>query len=353
MFGLKRASKELVGVDIGSSSVKAVQLRKKGRSFELANVGLAEVSPDAVVDGAIMDALSVSSAIQKVFSDNRIEISQVATSVSGSAVMVKRITVPAESEEQLAEAVPAEAQRQLSSDPSELNLDYQLLGPALAPKALDVMLVAARREKVSGYTGVLSQAGKTPMVVDVDVFALQNAFENSYEPPPDQIFALLNVGASLTNVNIVRDGVPLFTRDIAVGGSQYTEALRKAFDLSFEEAEAVKLGGEHPKVTAEQRQSALQSVSGSVVAELRRTFNFFNQLTDAGSVDRIYVGGGTARLAGLAERIQDELKIPVEILDPLRRIGVPASGFDAEYVAALAPRLTVAVGLALRSFDAT
>lgn len=350
MWGLK-TSRDLVGVDIGSSSVKAVQLRKKGRQVELVNAGIADLSPDAIVDGAIMDTLSVSAAITKVFDENQIGTRNVATSVSGSAVMVKRITVAATSEEDLAAAIPGEAQRQLSAGPAELNLDYQLLGPSTAPNALEVMLVAARREKVSGYTGVLSQAGKRPQVIDVDAFAVQNSFENGYQPPPDQTFALLNIGASQMNVNIVCNGVPLFARDIPFGGMQFTEALQKSLDLSYEEAEKVKLGEEHPKVTAEARDAALASVSQSLVAEIRGTFSFFRQMTGAANIDRIYLSGGTARLAGLAERVEQALAIPVEILDPLRGISVIPNDFDAGELARLSPRLAVAVGLALRSFD--
>lgn len=350
MWGFKR-SKELVGVDIGSSSVKAVQLRRRRGRCELVNVGVADLAPDAVVEGSIMDALSVSGVIQKVFDENHITARNVATSVSGSSVVVKRITVAAAPEQDLAATIPSEAQRQLAFDPSELNISYQVLGPAQTPNALDVMLVAARREKVSNYTSVLSQVGKKPTVVDVDAFALENVFEAGYEPPPDQTCALLNLGASLTNVNIVRNGIPLLTRDIPVGGKQYTEALQKALDLSFDEAERVKLGQEMPQVSAEARKSALQAVSANLVAEIQKTFSFLRQMSGAETIDRIYLAGGTARIEGLAERVQEELEIPVEVLNPLRQIQVSAEEFDSQYIADLAPRLAVAVGLALRSFD--
>ncbi|HUI43631.1 MAG TPA: type IV pilus assembly protein PilM [Terriglobia bacterium] len=346
-----KTDRDLVGVDIGTSSVKAVQLRKKGREIELVSAGLADLSPDAIVDGAIMDTLSVSAAISKVFHDNHISTRRVATSVSGSAVMVKRIGVTAASQEELAEAVPAEARRQLSSDPAELNLDYQLLGPGSSPNVLDVMLVAARREKVSAYTGVLSQAGKKPQLIDIDGFAVQNAFETGYQPPPDSTLALLNVGASQMNVNIVSNGVPVFARDIPFGGMQYTEALQKALEVSFEEAEKLKRGEEHPKVTAEARDAVLASVTQNLVAEIRGTFNFFRQMTGSAAIDRIYLSGGTARLAGLAERVEQELAIPVEILDPLRGIAANPANFEADKLARLSPQLAVAVGLALRSFD--
>lgn len=347
----RKAKNALVGLDIGSSSIKVVQLRKKGRQIELAALGLAELGPDAVVDGAIMDALGISSAIQRIFDENQIESGNVATSVSGTAVIVKRVNVAVGTEAELPGAVPAEAERQLSSSVSELNLTYQLLGPAAAMRALDVLLVAARREKVSDYTGLLNQAGKVPVIVDVDALAVQNAFETAYPREPGRTVALLNIGASLTNVNVIRDGIPLFTRDLAVGGNLYTEALRKAYALSFEEAEGVKAGAAHETVTPEQREAALDSVSASVVAEIQRTITFFRQMAGAGSIDRVLVSGGTSLLSTLSKKMHDELRIPVETLDPLRGIRIPAPQFDPQLVAAIAPRLAVAVGLALRSFD--
>jgi len=253
MFSFRKLMKKkgLVGLDIGSSSVKAVELTKGRSGYELANLGMDALGPDTVVDGAIMDAFSVSSAIEKIFKENKIGTANVATSISGNSVIVKKITVTASNEAELEAAIPYEAQQQLAFDIADVNLSYQVLGASSAPNALDVMLVAAKREKVSNYTNVLAQAGKTPMVVDVDAFALQNVFEANYEPSPEQTIALLNIGSSIMNINIVRSGVPLFTRDISMGGKQYTESLQKELDLSFEDAEKLKMGGELPGVKPE------------------------------------------------------------------------------------------------------
>lgn len=351
MFG-KKKSRALVGLDIGSSSIKAVELKKSGSAYELTNLGLDILSPDTVVDGAIMDALSVSSAIEKIFTENKIQSRDVATSVSGHSVIVKKITMVAATDAELAQAIPYEAQQQLSADMSDVNLSYQVLGPSSTPNGLDVMLVAAKRDKVLNYTNVLSQASKNTVVVDVDAFALQNAFEASYEPSPDNTFALLNIGASITNINIIRSGVPLFTRDVSIGGKRYTEALQKGLDLSFDDAEKAKMGGDvaiaHPENKAEQ----IQSVSEILLLEIQKTFDFFHQTTSADPIDRIYLAGGTARIQGLVELLERELRIPVEILDPFRKVSIKPSQFDAAYVSDIGPRMAVAVGLALRSFDA-
>jgi type IV pilus assembly protein PilM len=350
MWGLSK-SHSLVGVDIGSSSIKAVQLRKKGRQVQLVSAGITPLAPDAIVDGDIMDTLSVSSAISKLFEENNIATRYVAASVSGRAVMVKRVSVTAPDHQEWTDAIPAEVQRQFSSDPSELNYDFVDLGPDSAPNSQAVMLIGARREKVAAYTGVLSQAGAIPQVVDIDAFAVQGAFEAGYQPDAERTFALLNVGSSMMNVNIVRNEEPIFTRDIPFGGRRYTESLQKALDLGYDEAEKVKLGEEHPQADPAAREAALALVSDSLISEIRTTFNFFAQMNGASAIDQCYLSGGTARLPGLVERIGERLKIPVEILDPLRGISLNEKGLNTENLTALAPRLAVAVGLALRSFD--
>jgi type IV pilus assembly protein PilM len=358
MFGLGK-SKGLVGLDIGSSAVKAIELKKKGSQYELVNLGMEPLGQDTVVDGAIMDALSVSAAIEKIFTENKIKTKNVATSVSGHSVIVKRITVAAASEDELHNAIPYEAQQHIPF--ADVNLSYQPLGPASTGSGMDVMLVAVKREKILNHTNVLSQAGKIPTVVDIDAFALQNSFEISYEPQPDLMAALLNIGASIMNINIVRGsimnivigrgGTPVFTRDVSVGGNQYTDTLQKELDLSFEDAEKLKQGQEVPNITAEQRNPHLRSVSEILLLEIQKTFDFFRQTTSTENIQQIYVAGGTARIEGLGDLLKEEFNIPVEIMNPFQRISFDPKKFDEEYVNEIAPRLSVAVGLALRSFD--
>jgi len=350
MFGLGK-SKNLVGLDIGSSAVKAVELRRKGNSFELLNLGIEPLGQDTVVDGAIMDALSVSSAIEKIFTDNRIKTKNVATSVSGHSVIVKRVTVGATTDEELYNAIPYEAQQHIPFDMTDVNLSYQGLGPSPSGSGTDVMLVAVKREKILNHTNVLSQAGKTPMVVDYDGFAVYNAFEVNYEVPSDQMAALLNIGASIMNIVIGRGGNPLFTRDVSVGGNQYTDTLQKELDLSYEDAERLKQGFEVPNVTQEQKIPHLRSVTEILMLEIQKTFDFFRQTTSTENIQHIYLSGGTAKIDGLVDQLKAEFSIPVEIINPFQRIIVDSEKFDVGYVEEIAPRMCVAVGLALRSFD--
>ncbi|MGO8786738.1 MAG: type IV pilus assembly protein PilM [Terriglobia bacterium] len=350
MFGLGK-SKNLVGLDIGSSAVKAVELRRKGSSFELVNLGIEPLGQDTVVDGSIMDALSVSSAIEKIFTDNRIKTKNVATSVSGHSVIVKRVTVAASTDEELYNAIPYEAQQHIPFDMTDVNLSYQGLGPSPSGNGTDVMLVAVKREKILNHTNVLSQAGKIPSVVDYDGFAVYNAFEANYEVPSDQMAALLNIGASIMNIVIGRNGNPLFTRDVSVGGNQYTDTLQKELDLSFEDAERLKQGFDVSNVTQDQKGPHLRSVTEILMLEIQKTFDFFRQTASTENIQHIYLAGGTARIEGLVDQLKAEFNIPVEAINPFQKLVVDNKKFDVGYVDEIAPRMSVAVGLALRSFD--
>ena len=344
-------SKGLIGLDIGSSAVKAVELKKTGPTYELVNLGMEALGQDTVVDGAIMDALSVSSAIESIFRQNRIKTKNVATSVSGHFVIVKRITVNATTDEELYNAIPYEAQQHIPFDVSDVNLSYQSLGPAPSGTGSDVMLVAVKREKILNHTNVLSQAGKTPILVDYDGFAVFNAFEMNYDTRSDQMVAILNIGASIMNIVIGRAGLPLFTRDVSVGGNQYTDTLQKELDLSFDDAEKLKRGEDVANITPEQKTPHLRSVSEILLLEIQKTFDFFRQTTSTENIQQILVSGGTARIEGLVEQLKEEFGMPVELVDPFQKVTIDPKKFDLKYINEVSPRLSVAVGLALRSFD--
>jgi len=350
MFGLGK-TRGLVGLDVGSSAVKAVELKKRGDSYDLVNFGVEYLAQDTVVDGAIMDALSVSAAIERIFAENKIKTSNVATSVSGHSVIVKRITVNAANREELDAAIPYEAQQHIPFEISDVNLSYQPLGESSSGQGMDVMLVAVKREKILNHTNVLSQANKTPWVVDYDGFAMFNAFEANYELPGDTIVALLNIGASITNIVVGRGATPLFTRDVSVGGNQYTDTLQKELDLSYEDAEKLKQGQEVGGITLEQKTPHLRAVSEILMLEVQKTFDFFRQTTSSENTQQIYLAGGTAKIEGLVEQLKEEFRVPVEIIDPFRKVRVDPDKFDRAYLQDMAPCLCVAVGLALRSFD--
>src|ERR1017187_9553696 len=348
MFNLGK-TRSLVGLDIGSSSVKAVELKKVKDGYELVSFGLEPLAQDTVVDGAIMDAPSVAEKIVAIFDTQKIKSRDVATSVSGHSVIVKRVSMPLMTEEELYDRIQAEASQHIPFDIADVNLSYQLL--EATENQMDVLLVAVKKDKILNHTNVLAQAGKTPIIVDIDAFALQNCFEVNYEPDPTQVVALLNIGASVMNINIVRGGIPLFTRDVSVGGNQYTDALQKELDLSFEDAERLKKGENIAGVAEEHRGTILRSVTDILVLEIQKTFDFFRATSTGESIQKIVVAGGSSRVPGLMDVLREEFAIPVEEMYPFRKIVINPARVNEEQIRELAPRLAIAVGLALRSFD--
>jgi type IV pilus assembly protein PilM len=348
MFGMGKR-KSLVGLDIGSSSVKAVELKLTKQGYELVSFGLEPLAQDTVVDGAIMDAPAVAERITAIFESQNIKSKDVATSVSGHSVIVKRVPMPVMTEDELYDRIQAEASQHIPFDIADVNLSYQLL--ETVDSQMDVLLVAVKKDKILNHTNVLAQAGKTPEVVDIDAFALQNCFEVNYEPDPGQVVALLNIGASVMNINIIRGWIPLFTRDVSVGGNQYTDALQKELDLGFDDAEWLKMGGTRPGVTEEQRASILRSVSDILILEIQKTFDFFRATASGENIRRIVVAGGTARVPGLLDLLREEFAVPVEELYPFRKVAINPGRHDESHLREIAPRLAIAVGLALRSFD--
>jgi type IV pilus assembly protein PilM len=348
MFGMSKA-KELVGLDIGSSSVKAVELKQAKGAYELTSYGLEALPQDTVVDGAIMDAPSVAKAIGDIFEGQKIKTKNVATSVSGHSVIVKRVTLPFMSEDELYDRIQVEAGQHIPFDIADVNLSHQVL-EALDTQ-MDVLLVAVKKDKILNHTNVLAQAGRAPVVVDIDAFALQNCFEVNYEPDPGQTIALLNIGAGVMSINIVRSQIPLFTRDVSVGGNQYTDALQKELDLNFDDAEKLKKGESLSGVSDEQKASILRSVSDILILEIQKTFDFFRATASGENIQRIYLAGGTARVPGLVDLLREEFAMPVEELYPFRKIAINPAKHNEELLREIAPRLAISVGLALRSFD--
>jgi type IV pilus assembly protein PilM len=348
MFGIG-AAKSIVGLDIGSSSIKAVELKKSRNGLEVAHMAMEPLSSDIVVDSMIVDSGSVASAITKIFSESGIKTRAVATSVSGHSVIVKRIPMSSMSDQELAGIIQTEAAQHIPFDISDVSIDYQILNDNGGP-TMDVLLVAVKKDKILNYTNVLSLAGKSPAVVDIDAFALQNCYEYNYQPGPGATVALLNLGASVMNINIVKGTTPLFTRDVSVGGHQYTDSLQKELDLSFEDAEALKLGRKVGTVSEDAKMPILQQVTEIIVLEIQKTFDFFRATATGEHIERIYLAGGSSQVPGLIEGLRQEFSLPVEILNPFQRIEPPL-GTGADLVDQNAGQMAVAVGLALRSFD--
>jgi type IV pilus assembly protein PilM len=348
-------ARPVVGLDIGSSAVKAVELRQAGKVWKVVGWGVEPVPPDSIVDGAIIDGTAVADAIRRLFDGKRVKAKEVAASLSGNAVIVKKITVPAMTEAELADSIVWEAEQYIPFDIQDVNLDYQVLTPAgeAGPKGtMDVLLVAAKKEKIVDYTGVITQAGRTPVIVDIDAFALQNAYEVNYGFTPGEVVALINAGASATNINIVQGDQSVFTRDVSIGGHAYTETLQKEMGLPRESADALKKGGDpgadYGGMTYEDARPMLRAVSENVLLEIQKTFDFYKATAVSDRIDRIAVSGGASQAEGFLEMLGDRFGAPVEPFDPFRRVKFEAAKFGVTDLASVGPMAAVAVGLALR-----
>ena len=345
-----RRARSLVGLDIGSSAVKAVELKPAGKVYKVTAFGSEPVPPDSIVDGAIIDGGAVADAIRRLFDSRKIRTTDVAASLSGNAVIVKKITLPVMTESELAESIYWEAEQYIPFDIQDVNLDYQILdaGDAAGKGTMDVLLVAAKKEKIADYTGVIGQAGRTAVVVDVDAFALQNAYEVNYGIEPGAVVVLLNAGASATNINILSGDQSVFTRDISIGGNAYTEALQRELSLPFEVADQLKRGVPSEGVTFDDARPVLRAVSDNVMLEIQKTFDFFKATASSERIDRIMVSGGASRAEGFTEMLTERFESPVEAFDPFKRVTFENKKFNVESAADVAPTVAVAVGLALR-----
>jgi len=350
VFGLGKA-KACVGLDIGSSSVKAVELKAAGKGFKVAAFGTEPVPPDSIVDGAIIDGTAVTDAIKRLFENKAFKTKEVAASLSGNAVIVKKISLPVMTPAELSESILWEAEQYIPFDIQDVNLDYQILDPGTATDGkgtMEVLLVAAKKEKISDYTGVIAQAGRTPVVVDVDAFALQNAYEVNYGLEAQQVVVLLNAGASAININILTGDQSVFTRDISIGGNAYTEAVQKELNLPFDSAEQAKKGLPVEGVSFDDVRPVLHAMTENVLLEIQKTFDFFKATAASDRIDRIVVSGGASRVDGFTATLQERFATPVETFDPFRKIALDTSKLHIADAENVLPTAAVAVGLALR-----
>jgi type IV pilus assembly protein PilM len=350
VFGIGK-SKTVVGLDIGSSAVKAVELKSVGKSFKVVALASEPVPPDSIVDGAIIDGAAVADAIRRLFENKAFKTKDVAASLSGNAVIVKKISLPVMTEAELSESIYWEAEQYIPFDIQDVNLDYQILDAGTGPDTkgtMEVLLVAAKKEKIADYTGVISQAGRVPIIVDVDAFALQNAYEVNYGLDAEQVVVLLNAGASAININIVTRDQSVFTRDISIGGNAYTEAVQKELNLPFDSAEQLKKGLPVEGVSADDVKPVLHAMTENVLLEIQKTFDFFKATATSDRIDRIVLSGGASRVDGFAQALHERFNTVVEAFDPFKTIAFDAQKLGIADAENLVPTAAVAVGLALR-----
>lgn len=350
LFGKK---KSVAGLDVGSSSIKMVELDGKMNSLSLVGLGYENLPDDTIVDGQIMELNVVSDVIKSICANHQINATHVVTGVSGHSVIIKNIVLPPMSQEELEESIDWHAEEHIPYDLADVSLDYQVT--AETSEATSVLIAACKRERIDNMKQAVQLAGKQPVVIDVDTFALQNCYEVNYQPNDSQVVALLNIGAATMNVNIVQGNRSLFTRDITVGGSQFTDVLQRSLGISFQEAEAVKRGVRDTSQNVEEKsiEPLINDVTEIVAMEIQKTFDFYRATTEENEVivQKILISGGGSKLTGLAEELSRRLELPVEILDPFKSIKIDTRKFDPDYLSEIMPEMAVAVGLAVRGVE--
>ncbi len=345
--------KPCVGIDIGASAVKLCQLKRTKTGHALQHLGVVPLPSEAVVDGALMNSPRIVEAIQELVAAHKIRNKRVALAVSGHSVIIKKIPLPKMSPEELQESIQWEAEQFIPFDIQDVNIDVQIVREQSAQQGqMDVVLVAAKKDLVNEYTSVIAEAGLEPVVCDVDAFAVQNMFEANYDAATTSTVALVNVGASKTNINIIANGIPSFTRDLTVGGNAFSEEIQKQMNLAFEEAEALKIGGgmnntrDTDVVIPHDVQRALQTVAENLTSEVQRSIDFYSATAAESSPTEIFLAGGTARLQVLTRALETRIRVPVHVVDPFRRIQINPQ--DESYLRSVGPAAAVVVGLALR-----
>lgn len=336
-----------IALDIGSAFIKLVRLKGSKGGYHLDKFGMVPLPPEVIVEGAVMDAGRVVEAIKELLASQQVKTKETVLSVSGSSVIIKRISVADMTDEELSESIKWEAEQYIPFSIDDVNVDFQKLGPGAQEGQADVLLVAVKKDKINDYINLVKEAGLEPVVLDVDAFALANMYELNYDLEAG-ITALLNIGASVMNINILKDGMSIFTRDVTVGGSRYTEALQREFGLSYEDAEKVKRGEGVEGASHDQTAEVMSTVTEDIVGETQRSLDFFRSTTGSEQVSRVLVSGGCARIANFTSALAQRIEIPVEITNPFKNIKVDPKRFNAALLQEAGPQSAVAVGLAIR-----
>ncbi|MDH4320902.1 MAG: pilus assembly protein PilM [Desulfobulbaceae bacterium] len=346
---LSAAKKEklAVGLDIGSHAVKICQMARGVDGYHLLSLGSAQLPEGAVEDGMLQNPDEVARIIAALYKDLQIKEKKVAISISGYSVIVKKINLAVMTETELEAHIHAEAEQYIPFDIDDVYLDFQDLKTNTGnADRTDVMLVAAKKEVVDGYLNMLRTAGLKPVIVDVDAFALENAYEANFSL--EENAALIDIGASKMNINIISHGVSTLARDIVLGSRQLTEQIQNRFDISLEEAEAIKLG----RAEAGERQAVLEEVFTNTctqwVMEIKRALDFFATNYPDETITKIILSGGGARIKGIDRFFAEECGIPVVIFNPFANAQVDSRKINPEYVRHMAPEMTLATGLATR-----
>ena len=341
----------IVGLDIGSRSIKAAEIVETKQGLSLKRFGIVDIAHGAIEEGTINDPETVAESIKQLFKSYNIKETNVAVSIGGYSVIVKKISVQTMDEEKLQETIHFEAEQYIPFDISDVNLDFQILGESESnPGQMNVFLVAAKKEMVNDYINLVNLAGLNPCIVDVEAFALQNAIEANYDMQNENT-ALIDIGASKTSLNILKGNSSLFMRDVSLGCGQINQKIMSLIECSFEEAEQLKYGDKPDRLTQEDLKGIISSVVTDWCTEIRRALDFFYSTYPEDQIKRIILSGGGANIDEFRELLATEASAEVESINPFKCLKIDKKHFDDAFIKQIAPQAAISMGLAMRKVD--
>lgn len=343
-----REGKNLVGVDIGTTSIKVCQVKVGRRGLELQRFAYEPLENGVVVDGQVMDAGVVTSLLGRMFRDAKIRQRDVAVSVSGQAAIIRKIVVPLMTDAELREQIQWEAEQHIPFDIKDVQVDHQVLARNPDAGQMEVLLVAAKRDQIEDYASLVRSAKLRPVICDIDAFSVQNLFELTRGLDPSMTFALVNVGATLSSLNVISGGVSAFSREIANGGNAVTEEIQRALGIPYEQAEAYKCGDGQASIVPNEVIQIVEGSCDSIAAEIQRSLDFFMATSGDTAIGRLYLTGGSANLAVLAQAVEQRSRIPVETWSPTEGLVTLGKDVNQDKLARHGLQLSVALGLGLR-----
>ncbi len=335
--------KSTIGLDIGSGFLKIVQLKDTKGGYELELFEMLPLPPELIVDGSIIDSLRLVDSLKELARKAKVKSKDVVISMAGhSSVIIKRVALPDMSEEELYESIKFEAEQYIPFDIEDVNLDFQILGPKEEPGQMDVILVAVKRDIINEYLSVVKESGFNCQIVDVNSFALENIYEVNYEIETGKNIALVNIGASTINMNILKGGMSAFTRDSAVGSNLHTEVLQREFNITYDVAERLKRGETVENISPQDAFSVMELASEEIIGEVNRSLEYFHE-----DINEVVLSGGCALVKDFPKLLAEKIGVETKVMQPFKNIKIPKK-FDMTYIEEVAPILAVAAGLALR-----
>lgn len=336
-----------VGLSIGSSSIKIIELKKSGNHWKLLHFGIVQLPEEVIVNREIVNQIAVIESIKTLTHQIRLQSKSVCTAISGSSVIVKKMSLEVENLREIQEQVFWEAEQYIPFDISEVVMDYQLLSRS-KDKLAEVILIAVKKDVLENYMSVIEQSGLTPKIVDVDFFALQNLYEANYPVNPSEAAALVDIGANATKLVIVQGDVPVFTKDTGLGGSNLTAEIQRNLNLSYTDAEVLKTGAQGIAMPQEVS-DLIQVMAENLAMEIKKTIDLYHASSSGAPVTSVLLTGGGAKIPQLSRIVEEALRVPTQLLNPFVSISYDPSVFTQDYVNTIAPLAAIPIGLALRA----